>query len=220
MRRKSIVLLLLVSTVILVSTISIEPVKAEKVYVEEGDLISFGYRLVVNTFTFEVKDEDNPKKVWFTEPNFKPPGLYDDLLGMELGSIKNNVIVYPEEGYTVDDGSYAGLANQTLYYYDIKIYEVGGYYYTDYESNGGETPSFGKIFLNILYSILGIGGVVLIGFGIYKLYPRILEKRCVTCKSLAVGACKKCGKHFCETCYSNGCPYCKSRTLLRFKSKT
>lgn len=220
MRRNSVVLLIFISTILLVSTISIEPVRAAKVYVEEGDLISYGYRLVVNTLTYEERDEDDPVKLWFREVTFTPPGLYDDLLGMELGSVKSNIIVYPEEGYTVDDGSYAVIANQTLYYYDIKIYEVGGLFYTDYLNNGGSSNTFGKIFLNILYAIIGVGAVGLISFGIYKYYPRIFGKRCVTCKNLAIGACKKCGKSFCENCYVNGCPYCKSRTLLRFKSKS
>ncbi|MHA1708051.1 MAG: hypothetical protein ACTSYV_03085 [Candidatus Heimdallarchaeaceae archaeon] len=196
---------------------SLFPVHAAKVYVADGDLISFGYHLIANQTTFEIRTEDNPVKVRITKDSFKPPGLYDDIIGMELGSMKDEIIVYPEEGYTPIDGTYASLYNLTLYYKRLKIYAVNGLFYTDYLTNGGTSPPFGKILLNIFYALLGLSAFGLVIFGGFKLYPLVFGKRCAVCKKPAIGTCKKCGKTFCELCYSNGCPYCKGRSLIRFK---
>ncbi|MHA1224547.1 MAG: hypothetical protein ACTSSG_02180 [Candidatus Heimdallarchaeaceae archaeon] len=202
------------------STLFLSPslfsVSAAKVYVQDGDLISFGYRLVANSSVFEVRTEDNPVKVRIVQDSFKPPGLYDQIIGMELGSSKD-AIVYPEDGYTPIDGKYASLYNLTLYYYNLKIYAVNGLFYTDYLTNGSTSPPFGKILLNIFYALLGLSAFGLAIFGGFKLYPLVFGKRCAVCKKPAIGTCKKCGKTFCELCYSNGCPYCKGRSLIRFK---
>ena len=77
--------------------------------------------------------------------------------------------------------------------------------------------NFGRTILIILAVLLGLGGVVAISYYAYRYSPKIFGKRCSTCKKLAIGSCKNCGKKYCERCFSNGCPSCKGRSLVRFK---
>ena len=184
--------------------------------VESGDLVGYSYRLVAIGTLIEVKTEDDPKKVVLTSL-VSPPGLYDELLGMKLGQVKDAVIP-PEEGFSSSDPTYGYLFNTTLYFNDLKVVMLNNIYYTDLPTNGFLPGTFGYYFIRIIGGLLGAAAVVFLVYGGYKLYPRILGKKCMTCKKLAIGTCKKCGENFCERCYSNGCPNCKSRTLLRFKS--
>jgi hypothetical protein len=183
---------------------------------KQGDLIGFSYRLVAIGTLIEVKTEDDPEKT-FLNHAINPPGLYDELLDMKLGAIKDAVIP-PGEGFSSSDPTYGYLFNTTLYYNDLKVVMLNNVYYTDLNTNGFLPGSFGYYFIRIAGGLLGAAAVVFLVYGGYKLYPLILGKKCMICKTLAIGSCKKCGENFCEKCYSNGCPACKSRTLLRFKS--
>jgi hypothetical protein len=186
--------------------------------VEHNDFVAYGYRLIARTEIVEIKDVDNPVKIQINTETANPPGIYDKLIGMELGEIKD-VIIPPELGFSFSDPTYGSYANVTLYFYDLTVFEINGVHITDLPTNGGITPgSFGYYFLRVVLGLIGAAAIVLLVYGGYKYYPRLFGKRCATCKQIAVGTCKKCGRVFCERCYSNGCPYCKSRTMLRFKS--
>ncbi len=184
--------------------------------VYDSDLVGYGYTLVANETVIDVKTESNLAKYQVTPENINPPGLYYELLGMELGTVKNAIIT-PDQGFQPSDPSYGYLSGLTLYFNNLKIYEINGYHITDIPTGGPPPGSFGYIFIRISIALVSIAAAGLIGYGGYRLYPRILGKKCAVCKTIAIGTCKKCGRVFCERCYSNGCPYCKSRTLIRFK---
>ncbi len=218
MRRSIIILSVLIAllTIGLSFSSSLKMSKAAIPVAKPGDLIGFSYRLVAIGTLVEVKTEEEPEKV-FLNPTISPPGIYDELVDMKLGEIKDAVIP-PERGFPISDPTYGYLFNTTLYYNDLKVVMLNNIYYTDLNTNGFLPGSFGYYFIRIAGGLLGAAAVVFLVYGGYKLYPRILGKKCMVCKTLAIGACKKCGENFCEKCYSNGCPACKSRTLLRFKS--
>jgi hypothetical protein len=185
--------------------------------VEENDLISIGYRLTVSAVVVEVYTETNPFKGQVATDVIRPIGLYNGIIGMELGEVRA-LIVAAADGFSEYDPEYGAYAGFTLYYDDLTIFEINGVHITDVENGGLRPGSFGFYFLRIVLSIVGVAAFVFLVYGGYKLYPKVLGKRCVVCKTLAVGTCRKCGRVFCERCYSNGCPYCKSRTMIRFKS--
>lgn len=218
MRRSIIILTILIAliTMSLSFSSSLKLSKGAPPVVEDGDLVGFSYRLVAIGTLIEVKTEADPEKAVLTS-YISPPGLYDELVGMRLGQIKDAVIP-PEEGFSSSDPTYGYLFNTTLYYNDLKVVMLNNVFYTDINTNGFLPGSFGYYFIRIAGGLLGTAAVVFLVYGGYKLYPRILGKKCMVCKTLAIGSCKKCGENFCEKCYSNGCPACKSRTLLRFKS--
>lgn len=215
--RKSIIILSIVIvllTVNLSSSVSRLSTAATPT-VQPGDLVGYSYRLVANGSLVEVKTEDDPEKRRLA-PDISPPGLFDELLGMKLGGIKDAVIP-PEKGFAITDFEYGHLFNLTLYFNDLKVVILNNIHYTDI--NTGFNPgTFGYYFIRIGGGILGAAVVVFLVYGGYKIYPKVLGKKCVACKKIAIGTCKKCGRTFCENCYSNGCPFCKSRTLLRFKT--
>jgi len=185
--------------------------------VETNDLISIGYRLTASATLVEVYTEEEPLKGRVVEDVFKPIGLYNGILGMELGELKD-LIVPPDEGFSEYDPQYGAYAGLTLYYSGLIIYEINGFHVTEIGNGGLRPGSFGFYFLRVVLGIVGATAFVFMIYGGYKFYPRIFGKRCAVCKTLAIGTCKNCGRVFCERCYSNGCPYCKSRTLIRFKS--
>ncbi|NPD89345.1 MAG: hypothetical protein HGN29_11520 [Asgard group archaeon] len=185
--------------------------------VKKNDLISLGYRLTVSAVQVEVFTEEAPFKGQVAIDVIKPIGLYNEIIGMKLGEVRN-LIVAKEDGFSEYDPKYGIYANLTLYYDDLTIFEINGVHITEIE-NGGLTPgSFGFYFLRVVLGLLGATAFIFLIYGGYKFYPRIFGKRCTVCKTLAVGTCRKCGRVFCERCYSNGCPYCKSRTMIRFKT--
>ena len=218
MRRSTIILSVLITllAINLSFSSSLKISKAAIPVAKPGDLIGYSYRLVAIGTLIEAKSEDAPKKE-FLNPTIVPSGLYDELVDMKLGETKD-VVLPPEEGFPISDPTYGYLYNTTLYYNDLKVVMLNNVYYTDLKTNGFIPGSFGYYFIRIGGGLLGAAAVVFLIYGGYKLYPRILGKKCVICKTLAIGTCKKCGENFCERCYSNGCPNCKSRTLLRFKS--
>ena len=185
--------------------------------VEEDDLVSIGYRLTVSAVLVEVYTEQNPFKGQVAFDVIRPIGLFNEVIGMKLGEVRN-LIVAPVDGFSEYDPQYGAYAGLTLYYDDLTIFEINGVHITEFE-NGGLTPgSFGFYFLRVVLGLLGATASVFLIYGGYKLYPRVFGKRCAVCRTLAVGTCRKCGRIFCERCYSNGCPYCKSRTMIRFKT--
>ena len=185
--------------------------------VKENDLVAIGYRLTISAVLVEVYTVQTPFKGQVALDIIRPIGLFNEVIGMKLGEVKN-LIVAPEDGFSEFDSEYSAYAGLTLYYDDLTIFEINGVHITEVE-NGGITPgSFGFYFLRVVLGLLGGTAFVFLIYGGYKLYPRVFGKRCAVCKTLAVGTCRKCGKVFCERCYSNGCPYCKSRTMIRFKT--
>ncbi len=217
MRRSIIILSILIALLTMsLSFSSIRLSKAAIPVVEPGDLIGYSYRLIASGSLIEVKSEDNPEKVILTT-TISPPGLYDELVDMKLGEVKDTVIP-PEKGFSISDPTYGYLFNTTLYFNDLKVVMLNNIYYTELPTNGFLPGSFGYYFIRVGGGLLVAAAVLFLVYGGYKLYPRILGKKCTVCKALAIGTCKKCSKIFCEKCYSNGCPFCKSRTLLRFKS--
>ena len=187
--------------------------------VEDGDILSFGYILTANAGTVETYTEANPRKTRVLESDFTPPGLFNALLGMPLGSNKD-VAVPPEDGFLPTDTQHPELAGLTLYYTNLKVFEINGVSYTDLPTNGTEPGSFGYYAIRVGLGLVGAAAFVGLVYGGYRLYPKVFGKKCAICKTLAVGSCTKCGRKFCERCYSNGCPYCKARTLRRFKSSS
>ena len=216
MRRSIIVLSIVIALLTVNISSSIKLSNAAIPVVEPGDLVGYSYRLIANGSLIEVKTEDEPEKRRLM-PDISPPGLFDELVGMKLGEIKDAVIP-PEEGFAISDPIYGYLYNITLYFNDLKVIILNNVHYTDINTNGFNPGTFGYYFIRVGGGILGAAAAVFLVYGGYKLYPRILGKKCIACKKLAIGTCKKCGNIFCETCYSNGCPNCNSRTLLRFKS--
>lgn len=187
--------------------------------VEDGDLLSLSYTLTADANVIETFTEANPRRIRILGASFTPPGLFNALLGMSLGSNKD-VVVPPEEGFLPTDIDYAYLTGLTLYYKGLKVLEINGIYYTDLPTSGTEPGSFGYYAIRVGLGLVGAAAFIGLVYGGYRLYPKIFGKRCAICKTLAIGTCTKCGRRFCERCYSNGCPYCKARTLIRFKSSS
>jgi len=187
--------------------------------VEDGDMLSFSYTLTANASIVETYTEANPRRTRVIGETFTPPGLFNALLGMPLGSNKD-VVVAPEDGFLPTDLKYAYLTGFTLYYTNLKVLEINLEHYTDLPINGAEPGSFGYYAIRVSLGIVGAAAFVGLVYGSYRLYPKVFGKRCVVCKILAIGTCTKCGRKFCERCYSNGCPYCKARTMKRFKSSS
>ena len=217
MKRTQMFLVILLSLVV-VQYIPSDSLAAIPV-VEDGDLLSFSYTLTADANIIETYTEANPRRVRIIGETFTPPGLFNALLGMPLGSNKD-AIVSPEEGFLPTDIEFAYLAGLTLYYTNLKIFEINGIHYTDLPTNGTEPGSFGYYAIRVGLGLVGAAAFVGLVFGSYRLYPKVFGKRCAICKTLAIGTCTKCGRKFCERCYSNGCPYCKARTLIRFKSSS
>ncbi len=209
--------------VILLSLIVVQYVPSDSLavipVVEDGDMLSFGYTLTANALTVETYTEANPRKTRVFESSFTPPGLFNALLSMPLGTSKK-VDVPPEEGFLHTDPNHAELAGLTLYYTNLKVFEINGLFYTDLPTSGTEPGSFGFYAIRVGLGLVGAAAFVGLVYGGYRLYPKVFGKKCAICKTLAVGSCTKCGRKFCERCYSNGCPYCKARTLRRFKSSS
>lgn len=183
--------------------------------VNDGDIIAYGYRLVVDGEKIEEYTQDNPVKIVFSTENIRPPGLYKAMKGMKLDESKD-IVVPPEEGFTEDDWEYANLVGKTLYYYNVHIFSINGKDISEIKTNSG-LENFGYYFLRISLGLIGAAAFILLIYFGYKIYPRFFGKRCVVCHKLAVGKCSKCGRTFCKACYSNGCPYCKGRKLILFK---
>ncbi|MHA1303253.1 MAG: hypothetical protein ACTSQE_04660 [Candidatus Heimdallarchaeaceae archaeon] len=178
---------------------------------EENDLITYGFHLIVDGKTIEYHDEYTPVRILFNEKNIKPVGLYKRMLGMKLG-VPKSFDVPPEEGFDASDPQWGYLAGKTLHYQNVEIYSVEGV-----DTNTNNNGSGNANILEIIVVILGITGSFVVAFGIYRIYPKIFFKRCSICKARAVGKCSSCHELFCTRCFSNGCPKCKSRTLIRLK---
>ncbi len=217
MKRTQLFLVILLSLVV-VQYVSSDSFAAIPV-VEDGDMLAFGYTLTADAEIVETYTEEIPHRIFIRVGTFTPPGLYNALLGMALGSNKD-VVVPPEEGFLPTDPDHADLAGLTLYYNNLKVFEINGIYYTDLSTNGTEPGSFGYYAIRVGLGLVGAAAFVGLVYGGYRLYPKVFGKRCAICKTLAIGTCTKCGRKFCERCYSNGCPYCKARTLIRFKSSS
>ncbi|MCE7740761.1 MAG: FKBP-type peptidyl-prolyl cis-trans isomerase [Candidatus Heimdallarchaeota archaeon] len=187
------------------------PTSADKFIVEDGDFLDYGYQLYVNGSLVETRDEENPVQIVIGTTSIIPPGLYQHLIGMRNGEIKDKVDISPDDGFP--DGIYAGIA---LTYYNLQIYKINGYHHTELPT-GPPARSFGYWVLTIGGGILGTAGAIFLIYGGYRFYPKIFGKRCMTCKKSALGTCKNCGRAFCDNCYSSGCPNCKGRSLIRFK---
>jgi len=216
MKRNLVSLLIVLPIVITLVGIPIIESSAALPVVKDQDLLAYGYTLVANSTTIEVKTESNPEKKQILLGFTQPEGLYLELIGMELGQVKNAIIT-PDLGFLPADPDYGHLAGLTLYYNNLKVYEINGYHITDIPTNGPEPGSFGYIFLRIVIALVSVAGAGLLVYGGYRFYPRLFGKKCAVCKGIAIGTCKKCGEVFCNRCYSSGCPDCKSRTLIRFK---
>ncbi|MCG3219982.1 MAG: FKBP-type peptidyl-prolyl cis-trans isomerase, partial [Candidatus Heimdallarchaeota archaeon] len=123
--------------------------------VKENDLISIGYRLTVSAALVEVYTKQSPFKGQVAIDIIRPIGLYNEVIGMKLGEVRN-LIVAPEDGFSEYDPEYGAYAGLTLYYDDLTIFEVNGVHITDVE-NGGLTPgSFGFYFLRVVLGLLGV----------------------------------------------------------------
>ena len=203
------ILTTIIGTPIIESSAALPVVKAE-------DILSYGYTLVANATTIETKTEADPEKKQVLLGFTNPEGLYYELIGMTLGEVKNAIIT-PDLGFLPSDPEYGHLAGLTLYYNNLRVYEINGYHISEIPTNGPEPGSFGYIFIRVIIALVSVAGAGLLGYGVYRYYPKLLGKKCIVCKSVAIGSCKKCGEVFCDKCYSNGCPKCKSRTLIRFK---
>ncbi len=217
MKRTQLFLVILLSLVV-VQYVPFDSFAATPV-VEDGDMLSFSYTLKVEAETVETYTEANPRKTRIIGATFTPPGLFNALLGMPLGS-STKVDVPPEDGFLPTDSQYPHLAGKTLYYTNLKILEINFEHYTDLPTNGAEPGSFGYYAIRVGLGLVGAAAFVGLVYGGYRLYPKVFGKRCEVCKTLAIGTCTKCGRKFCERCYSNGCPYCKARTMKRFKSSS
>ena len=187
--------------------------------VENGDFLALSYTLTADNTVIETYTEESPRRTVVRESTFTPPGLFDALQGMALGSLKD-VTVPPDEGFLPTDLDYPHLTGLTLYYTSLKVVEINGAHYTDLPTGGTEPGTFGFYAIRVTIGLAGAAAFVGLVWGGYKLYPRIFGKRCEVCRELAIGTCTKCGRKFCERCYSNGCPACKARTLKRFKAST
>ena len=216
MKGKLVSLLIILPIVTTLVSIPIMKSSAALPVVEDQDVLAYGYTLVANLTTIEVKTEEDPVRKQVALGYTQPVGLYYALIGMTLGQVKD-VTVTPDQGFLPGDPDYGYLTNLTLYFNGLKVYEINGYHITDIPTNGPQPGSFGYIFIRVVIALVSIAGAVLLGYGFYRFYPRFFGKKCAVCKKVAIGSCKKCGEVFCENCYSNGCPKCKSRTLIRFK---
>ncbi|MHA1199244.1 MAG: hypothetical protein ACTSQF_07850 [Candidatus Heimdallarchaeaceae archaeon] len=215
MKRHALLLMLIIPIVVSVTVSYSEPCYADKYVLERGDFVDFGFQLWVGGFLQETVTEANALSMNFTPETCRPPGLYDDLLGMKNGGTKDQVTVSAAEGFAPDDQDFGSWAGEELVFKNLKIYEINFFPYTDVYTGG--TSDFGRTLLIILGVVLGIGGVIGISYVAYRYSPKIFGKRCLTCKSLAVGKCKNCGESFCENCFSSGCSSCKGRSLIRKK---
>jgi hypothetical protein len=215
MKRHALLLILIIPLVVTLAVGYSEPCSADKYVLQRGDFVTFGFQLWVGGFLQETITESNAIEINFTPETCRPPGLYDDLLGMKNGEIKNQVSVSAAEGFPPDDPDFGVWSGEDLLFKNLQIYEINFFPYTDVYT-GGVTP-FGRTMIIIVGVVLGLGAVVGISYVIYRYSPKIFGKRCLTCKSLAIGKCRNCGKHFCEKCFSNGCPSCKGRSLIRTK---
>jgi hypothetical protein len=208
--------MLIVPLVVLTAINYSTPCYADKEYLARGDFVHFGFQLYWQEVLQDTRTELNPVEINFTPETTSPPGLYDVLLGMKNGAIKELVIITPADGgYESSDPDYGYLEGEVVEFRNLQIYEINGFYYTDVFPPGG--GNFGRTLLIIVGVVLGLGAVVGSAYVIYRFSPKIFGKRCLTCKSLAVGKCRNCGKSFCEKCFSNGCPSCKGRSLIRSK---
>ena len=216
MRRNLVSLLIILPILTTLIGIPIFEGSATLPVVKDEDILAYGYTLVANATTIETKTESNPVKKQVLLGFTKPEGLYYELIGMRLGEVKNAIIT-PDLGFLPSDSEYGHLAGLTLYYNNLKVYEINGYHISEIPTNGLSPGSFGYIFIRIIIALVSVAGAGLLGYGIYRYYPKLFGKKCTVCKSVAIGSCKKCGEVYCDKCYSNGCPKCKSRTLIRFK---
>jgi hypothetical protein len=214
MRRYALLFVLIVPIIVGISIVS-NPALADKYAVEDGDYLDYGYQMLVEGSIVETRTEANPFQIVIASDNCVPPGLYEHLIGMYNGQIKTNIIIPPEDGFLPSDPTYGAYAGKAVTFNNLQIYKINGYHYTELPTQP-PPKSFGFWLLTIGGSILGVAGAVLLIYGGYRFLPKLLGKRCLTCKKSAVGQCKNCGKAFCNTCYSAGCPNCKGRSLIRF----
>ena len=214
MKRYTLLFLVVFPVIIGISVTSI-PASADQYVVEDGDYIDYGFQMFINGSLIESRDESNPFKVAITWETSKPPGLYDHLIGMNNGEIKTEIVIPPEDGFFPSDPTYGMYADQAVTFYNLQIYKINGWHYTDLTPQPTPKP-FGFWLLTVGGSILGVAGAILLIYGGYRFYPKLFGKRCIACKKSATGHCKNCGKAFCNNCYSEGCPYCKGRSLIRF----
>ncbi len=125
--------------------------------------------------------------------------LVDAVIGLKVGETKSYIT------WLID---YQNGTITTVEYFDTTIYRI-------IVDSTPEKP-IGRGVIIALSVIGGLGAAAGFGYLAYKARKTVFAKKCVICKIVAVGTCKKCGRTFCERCYSNGCPYCKSRTMLKF----
>lgn len=213
MKRQAL-LLMLITPIIVTLFIYSTPCYADKYALEQGDFVDYGYQLFINGLLIETIPEPDAISINFAPDIINPIGLFEPMLGMKNGASKD-ITVQPAQGFLPSDPKYGIYAGEVLEFRDLTIYAINHFSYTEvYPPNGGD---FGRVLLIILGVILGLGGVVGISYVLYRYSPKIFGKRCLTCKSLAIGKCRNCGKSFCEKCFSNGCPVCKGRSLIRSK---
>jgi len=166
--------------------------------IEYDDIIDVSCEIYMDAELVNEFTEDAPFRFQVNE-NLVNQILVDAVIGLKVGDTK------PYITWIID---YENGTIRTVEYYDTTIIRI-------VEDSTPERP-VGKGFI-ITFSIIGGLGVVAgLVYLSYIVRTKFLAKKCVVCKAIAVGNCKKCGRSFCERCYSNGCPYCKSRTLLKF----
>ena len=212
MKRHTLLLMLLVPIVATLFINYSAPCYADKYVLEDGDFVDYGYQLWVNSLLVETIVEANAISINFAIDIINPWGLHEKMIGMKNGEEKT-IIVQPDKGFLPSDPVYGIYAGEVLEFRNLKIYAINFFPYTDVYTGG--ISGAGRVILIIVAVILGLGAVGGIGYLIHRYSPKIFGKRCFTCKSLAVGNCRNCGKHFCERCFSNGCPSCKGRSLVR-----
>ncbi|MHA1114586.1 MAG: FKBP-type peptidyl-prolyl cis-trans isomerase [Candidatus Heimdallarchaeum aukensis] len=201
---------LLIFTILFLPVIFVTPIHSYDNGIQDNDLVSFGYHLLVDGKTIEYYDSSIPKKILFNENNIKPIGLYTRMLGMKIGE-KRNFDVPPEEGFDASDPDYGYLAGKLLHYQNVEIYGVEGV------SSTTSSPSGNFNFLKFIIVLSGIGGSLVLIYCGFKVYPKLFFKKCSICNKKAIGKCSKCGQSYCIHCFRNGCPSCNGRTLVRFK---
>jgi len=201
---------LLVFAILFFSVIVAIPIQGYDSGLQDNDLVSFGYHLLVDGKTIEYYDSSIPKKTLFNENNIKPIGLYNRMLGMKIGE-KRNFDIPPEEGFDVSDPDYGYLAGKLLHYQNVEVYDVQGV------SSTTSPPSGNFDFFKFIIVLSSVGGSLILIYGGVKVYPKLFFKKCSICKKKAIGKCSKCGKNYCIHCFQNGCPSCNGRTLVRFK---
>ncbi|MCK5409447.1 MAG: FKBP-type peptidyl-prolyl cis-trans isomerase, partial [Candidatus Heimdallarchaeota archaeon] len=104
MKRTQLFLVILLSLVV-VQYVSSDSFAAIPV-VEDGDMLAFGYTLKADAEIVETYTEEIPHRIFIRVGTFTPPGLYNALIGMALGSNKD-VVVPPEEGFLPTDPDHA-----------------------------------------------------------------------------------------------------------------